>query len=63
MQEQRKKQSRNQSSAIKQSPGSSSRDIHHNLIQIFEFCGNKGPYPGGEWQLHAEIPDWLEPRE
>ena len=31
----------------KESPNSSSRDIHHNLVHIFEFCRNSGSHPGG----------------
>lgn len=45
-----KKQARNNSSAIKSSPSSSSRQVHNNLIHIFElFRRNKGPHPGGGW--------------
>ena len=43
----KKKQLRNNSSQIKQSPSSSSREIHYNPIQIFGFYRNQGLYPGG----------------
>ena len=46
--ETKEKQSRNNKSETKQSPDSSSRDIHNNLIRC-DYCRKEGPHSGGEW--------------
>ena len=49
---------KNNSLVIKQSPSSSSGDICNNQIQVFEFCRNQGPQPGGGWNDDVDPPDF-----
>ena len=48
----------NNSSEIRQSPGSSSRAIQDNRIDISEFFRNAGPHPDGKQELQRPQPDW-----
>ena len=48
----------NKSSEIRQSPGSSSRAIQDNWIDISEFFRNSGPHPDGKQELQRPQPDW-----
>ena len=56
--ETKEKQSRNDSAALGQGPGSSLSNIHNNIFKCF--CRNYGPHPGGGWQLHAGCKIFLE---